>query len=68
MFKVEINSTEGAAFRDDINGEYDPDARNYEIARILKNIARDITEFGKDHGPCMDINGNRVGSWEIRED
>ena len=67
MFKVEINNTEGAAFRDDINGEYDPDARNLEIARILRGIESDII-FGKDHGPCMDINGNRVGSWEIRED
>ena len=68
MFKLEISNTTNAAFTDDANGEFNPKARNIEIARILEEIAHDITEFDRDRGSCMDINGNRVGSWKISED
>lgn len=58
-------STEGAAFTD----EYEDEAINHvykrqEVARILKKIAAYV-ESGTDHGPIMDINGNKVGSWEL---
>ena len=44
-----------AAFQDD---------KRYEISRILKKIAGDI-EDGREYGSCMDICGNKIGSWEI---
>lgn len=44
---------ENAAFQDDPDGE---------TARILKGIIGKI-EQGRTCGPCMDINGNKVGNW-----
>ena len=58
-------STEGAGFKD----EYEDEAINniytrQEIARILKKVASYI-ESGYDHGPIMDINGHKIGDWEL---
>lgn len=36
-----------------------------ELARILENIARKVKR-GDDAGKIMDVNGNSVGSWEVR--
>lgn len=52
MFKLEIKNT-GSAFED-------PRA---EIARLLREVADQIEDEGKDDGVLRDINGNRCGSW-----
>ena len=57
MFKIEIE-TGNAAFEDD---------RNMELARILRQIAERL-ENGEDAGRVLDINGNKVGSFEMEED
>lgn len=38
-----------------------------EAARILREVAKKI-ENGYTDGRMMDINGNKVGEWEINED
>lgn len=57
MLKIEIE-TGNAAFEDD---------RNMELARILRQIAERL-ENGEDAGRVLDINGNKVGSFEMEED
>ena len=59
MFKMEF-ATDNAAF-DDMPAT--------ECARILRDIARKI-ETGErlDGGPIRDINGNRIGHWELASD
>lgn len=57
--------TSGAAFQD----EYADEETNKlyirtEVVRILKKITAEI-EQGEMDGPIMDINGNKVGKWEI---
>lgn len=57
--------TSGAAFQD----EYADEETNKlyirtEVARILKKITAEI-EQGEMYGSIMDINGNKVGKWEI---
>lgn len=47
--------TDNDAFADD---------EGAEVARILRDIAQDIEE-GRTSGPCMDINGNKVGHWSF---
>lgn len=54
-------STENDAFRGD------PIYKAQEIQRILGNISR-LIEDGITSGSCIDINGNKVGSWAIKED
>ncbi len=58
MFKVTIR-TSGAAFE-----ENEP---NFEIARLLQEIARRLVFTFEDCGPILDANGNTVGSWEYTE-
>lgn len=62
-FTVEIDC-DNAAFQDE-------DAREYEIGRILRDLAGTIEagprldkEIG---GPLRDENGNTVGSWSMDE-
>jgi len=53
--------TDNAAF------EYDKSEISYkeeEISRILCKIARQV-ESGNTRGLVIDINGNRIGEWEI---
>ena len=35
-----------------------------EIDRILKEISEKV-RLGYDHGPIMDINGNKIGEWSL---
>lgn len=35
-----------------------------EVRRILEEIASKV-EHGYDHGSIMDINGNKIGTWEL---
>ena len=64
MFTMEIK-TGGEAFRDPMTGEEDNYYEEREISRILGDINRKIT-FGERSGSVMDLNGNKVGKWEIR--
>lgn len=54
--------TDGAAFCR--NGEQNFWDRATEIARILRRITKRV-EKGYVHGAITDINGNKVGSWEL---
>lgn len=63
MFKMEIK-TSGAAFCDAFTGEPDKVSEAMEIRRILKRVIEKL-ELGYTKGSVMDINGNRVGKWEI---
>jgi hypothetical protein len=58
--------TGNAAFQDDT-----PDGERFfpgpELARILRDIAERVND-GQTHRAVYDINGNRVGSWEITEE
>lgn len=51
--------TDNAAFGDDNDTD-----RAHECARILRLIASQI-ERGSRGGQCVDLNGNKVGSWEL---
>lgn len=58
MFNLELE-TDNAAFMD---------GRSAEIARILRTIARNIeiiSQRGDAAGVVLDINGNKVGRWEL---
>lgn len=58
-------STEGAAFKDEYEDETMNDIyKRQETARILKKIASYV-ESGTNYGSIMDINGNKIGSWEL---
>ena len=61
MFKMKIK-TGGAAFSED--DELTMEGR-YELSRILHRTANDIIDE-LDHGVIMDVNGNRVGEWELK--
>ena len=37
-----------------------------EAARLLLQAAEAV-EDGYESGDCIDINGNRVGQWEVKE-
>lgn len=64
MFKVEFK-TGGAAFCNPSTVEEDDYYEGLETQRILQEICKKI-EAGYREGSCMDINGNRVGSWELK--
>lgn len=62
--KIEFN-TDGAAFYDEYADKTTNDIyKRDEVIRILRRIIKNI-EYGYDHGPIMDINGNKVGRWEM---
>ena len=61
MFRIEI-STGGAAFKEPCEGSDDRLQEGMEIKRILEDVAGQI-EAGMTSGFCMDIKGNKVGSW-----
>ena len=66
-FTLKID-TDNAAFYDDSDGnDFDPGP---ELARLLRNLADtlDSPEVHDDSGTVRDINGNRVGTWEITEE
>lgn len=62
MLKIEIK-TGNAAFTND-DGDFDPYWGGKEIERILAEIVEDI-QNGYETGSCMDINGNKVGTWSL---
>lgn len=62
MLKIEIK-TGGAAFTNE-DGEFDSYYGGFEIQRILTEIALNI-QNGYEIGSCMDINGNKVGTWTL---
>lgn len=61
MFKVTIN-TDNAAFGE----EYYEKAA--EIKRILEKIINDLDLGIVEKAPIIDLNGNKVGSWELTDD
>jgi hypothetical protein len=64
MVKVEFK-TDNAAFNVDAEDRYERDYyRNLEIKRVFQNIVNQIVN-GKTDGYCIDINGNRIGRWEL---
>jgi hypothetical protein len=48
------------------NEAFSPDAIT-EVVRILRDVANRV-EQGRTVGPCMDANGNRVGSYTVLPD
>ena len=61
--KIQFN-TESAAFKDIRTMEDDDWTFRSECLRILDKIKVQINQ-GCNHGPIMDINGNKIGSWEL---
>lgn len=61
--KIEF-TTSGAAFRDPFTGEEDDYYKANACIDILESIADKIRE-GYTRGSVMDINGNKIGTWEI---
>ena len=61
MFKCEIE-TDNAAFCDQYTGEEDSHFEGFELNRILDEIKMKIAA-GYTYGTCIDINGNKVGTW-----
>lgn len=64
MIKIEFK-TDGAAFNDPYTGEPNGMCEREECIRILKGVIEKL-ENGYSEGACMDINGNKVGTWELR--
>ena len=54
--KLEI-AMDNAAFADYPEGE---------TAKILRDVA-DLVINGRTDGHCIDVNGNTVGKWEIKQ-
>ena len=58
MFTLKF-STDNAAFSENPNDE---------VARILKEVALRMTDYGEaKRGPIFDINGNKIGEFELTE-
>ena len=57
MFTVKINTENDAFGRQTI----------FEVVRLLREIAKKL-ESGKTHGPVMDLNGNKVGTFDLNEE
>lgn len=66
MFTIEIK-TGGSAFRDPDSGEFSAVMLRAELARILDGVNAKIGA-GQSSGVCIDLNGNRCGSWKLDED
>ena len=62
MLKIEIK-TGGAAFMNE-DDEFDAYYGGEEIKRILQEVVDDI-QNGYTEGAAMDINGNKVCTWEL---
>lgn len=63
MLKIEFK-TGNAAFNDPYTGEPDDIYLRHESVRILEEV---VTKIGNGYteGSCIDLNGNKVGSWEL---
>ena len=64
MFILKID-TDNAAFHDEAGGMPDEYAKRGEVRRILYRTIEEIAMGYPDHS-CIDVNGNRVGYWEIK--
>jgi len=60
MFSISFD-TDNAAF-----GDGDPIVMSSEIARILHEIAEDVSH-GQTGGKVYDVNGNRIGSFRLED-
>lgn len=64
MLKIEIK-TDNAAFNIDGETQWEREYwRNLELKRVLKNVMNQL-DNGNVSGSCIDINGNKVGTWEL---
>lgn len=66
MFSIEFD-TDGSAFCDQATGEPDSFMKAAETSRILNEVMIAV-RAGLDHGTCIDLNGNRVGTWRYSEE
>jgi hypothetical protein len=63
-FTLEIDM-DNAAFGAGFNGE---SGTNWnELTRIVQNVIYDMNTGNYDGKSCYDINGNKVGAWEVTE-
>lgn len=63
MFSLSVE-TGNAAFADPATGEPSEICEEMETERILQDVLRKISN-GERNGSCIDINGNKVGSWKF---
>lgn len=49
------------------NAAFDDNGPATELARILRKLAKRIEAEGPDYVPIMDLNGNKVGEFEIHK-
>ncbi|MCR5453175.1 MAG: hypothetical protein K6F00_11165 [Lachnospiraceae bacterium] len=63
MFRMEIK-TGNVAFCDPYTGNEDSFCERVEVARILKKVI-ECLENDYIEGSCIDINGNKVGTWKL---
>lgn len=62
--KIQFN-TGTAAFRNEYEtAEVNSIYRGQEVVRILEQIIRQV-EDGRENGSIFDINGNKIGKWEL---
>lgn len=57
-FRLQFDTDNAAFMPDDM----------IESARILRTIADAMDKHGRDHGNCVDSNGNKVGRWYLTKD
>lgn len=62
MLKINIKTGNAAYSDENENITYEG---RYALRADLNKIAEDIVD-GKDNGYIIDINGNKVGEWELR--
>lgn len=62
MLKINIKTGNEAYSDENENITYEG---RYALRADLNKIAEDIAN-GKDYGSVIDINGNKVGEWELR--
>lgn len=64
MFEIKF-TTGNAAFHDEMTGELDSYMEALECQRILQEIIKKL-EVGYRDGSCIDLNGNKVGTWKLK--
>jgi len=50
------------------NAAFEEDSGSHEIARILHKLADQLIREETDYASLMDINGNKVGEYNVTED
>lgn len=48
------------------NSAFEPDAAT-EVGRILRKITTAVEDDGEFGAPIRDVNGNRIGVWQVVE-